>query len=252
MTERWPQFRLAGEHAALFQPDGGILDIRRGGAVHRALAARPARPCSPHAGARAARHGRGRRARHAARHRPRRAGRAVRRRVEPRPLAQLGVDWPIRLTQEQVTYYATPSCAASPPPLPDLDLARRRRRVLRLPGLRRGRHQGGGGPRGPGGRRPAVQLGTGSRARGARHALPDELLPGYTGPELYTRCCLYDMPPDRDFVLDRVPGTRTSPSPSAPGTPRSSRRCSAGSCPSSCSTAPPRSRSRRSGRTGPR
>jgi sarcosine oxidase len=34
----------------------------------------------------------------------------------------------------------------------------------------------------------------------------DRVLPGYGGPELYTRCCLYDMPPDRDFVIDRVPG----------------------------------------------
>jgi sarcosine oxidase len=34
----------------------------------------------------------------------------------------------------------------------------------------------------------------------------DEILPGYGGPELYTRCCLYDMPPDRDFVVDLLPG----------------------------------------------
>ncbi len=34
----------------------------------------------------------------------------------------------------------------------------------------------------------------------------EEILPGYGGPELYTRCCLYDMPPDRDFVLDFLPG----------------------------------------------
>jgi sarcosine oxidase len=34
----------------------------------------------------------------------------------------------------------------------------------------------------------------------------EQILPGYTGPELYTRCCLYDMPPDRDFVIDFVPG----------------------------------------------
>jgi glycine/D-amino acid oxidase-like deaminating enzyme len=34
----------------------------------------------------------------------------------------------------------------------------------------------------------------------------ESILPGYTGPELYTRCCLYDMPPDRDFVVDFVPG----------------------------------------------
>ena len=41
-------------------------------------------------------------------------------------------------------------------------------------------------------------------ARGDRR--DEAILPGYTGPELYTRCCLYDMPPDRDFVVDHVPG----------------------------------------------
>ncbi len=34
----------------------------------------------------------------------------------------------------------------------------------------------------------------------------ERILPGYSGPELYTRCCLYDMPPDRDFVVDLLPG----------------------------------------------
>ena len=34
----------------------------------------------------------------------------------------------------------------------------------------------------------------------------ESILPGYTGPELYSRCCAYEMPPDRDFIIDRVPG----------------------------------------------
>lgn len=32
------------------------------------------------------------------------------------------------------------------------------------------------------------------------------LLPEAVGPELYSRTCLYDMPADRDFILDHVPG----------------------------------------------
>jgi sarcosine oxidase len=38
LRRRWPQFRIPDDHAGLFQPEGGILDIRRAGAVHRALA----------------------------------------------------------------------------------------------------------------------------------------------------------------------------------------------------------------------
>jgi sarcosine oxidase len=30
-------------------------------------------------------------------------------------------------------------------------------------------------------------------------------LPGALGPEIYTKTCLYTMPPDRDLVLDRLP-----------------------------------------------
>jgi sarcosine oxidase len=31
-------------------------------------------------------------------------------------------------------------------------------------------------------------------------------IPRSLGPELYTKTCLYDMPPDREFVLGTVPG----------------------------------------------
>ena len=46
LMARWPQFRLPGEHEALFQPDGGILDVRKAGAVHLAPA-RAGRGCWP-------------------------------------------------------------------------------------------------------------------------------------------------------------------------------------------------------------
>jgi sarcosine oxidase len=32
-----------------------------------------------------------------------------------------------------------------------------------------------------------------------------ERLPGAVGPAIYTKTCLYTMPPDRDFVLDSLP-----------------------------------------------
>lgn len=33
-------------------------------------------------------------------------------------------------------------------------------------------------------------------------------LPDAVGPELYTRACCYDFPPDRDFIVDYVPGSQ--------------------------------------------
>ena len=34
----------------------------------------------------------------------------------------------------------------------------------------------------------------------------EEHLPGALGPVIYTKTCLYTMPPDRDFVIDALPG----------------------------------------------
>jgi sarcosine oxidase len=33
-----------------------------------------------------------------------------------------------------------------------------------------------------------------------------ERIPTFLGPTLYTKTCLYTMPPDRHFVIDTVPG----------------------------------------------
>ena len=113
LMRRWPQFRVPDDHEALYQPDGGILDIRKAGAVHVALARAPRRD-------RARRRGRDR---DRAGARPAcglitAAGTFEAEQVVvcagawTRGLLQgLGVDWPIRLTQEQVTYYATPNLA---------------------------------------------------------------------------------------------------------------------------------------------
>ena len=37
-------------------------------------------------------------------------------------------------------------------------------------------------------------------------AFLEKRLPGAVGPELVSKTCVYDLPPDRDFILDRVPG----------------------------------------------
>jgi len=44
--------------------------------------------------------------------------------------------------------------------------------------------------------------------RGAQvRAFLERYLPGALGPELYTRVCCYDFPPDRDFIADYLPGS---------------------------------------------
>lgn len=206
---RWPQFRLPDDHEALFQPDGGILDIRKGGAAQRALArARGATILADAAvtGIEAGDDG-------------------VLLTTAAGPihaehvvvcagawtaalLRGLGVSWPIRLTQEQVTYYATPNLRDfAPDRFPiwiwhgDGEQEYYGFPVYGEVATKAAQDLGG----------PAVDLACGSwepdpaRVAGVTRFL-DGILPGYTGPELYTRCCLYDMPPDRDFVIDFVPG----------------------------------------------
>ena len=209
LTARWPQFRIPDGYEGLVQPDGGILDIRKGGAALRALAqARGARVLG-HAAV--------------AGIRPTAAGieldtEAGLVRADTvtlcagawtrELLAGLGVDWRIRLTQEQVTYFATPNLRAfAPDRFPiwiwhgEGDEEYYGFPVYGEVATKAAQDLGG----------PEVGLEATAwepdpaRVERVRRFL-DEVLPGYAGPELYTRCCLYDMPPDRDFVIDRLPG----------------------------------------------
>jgi monomeric sarcosine oxidase len=209
LMRRWPQFRVPEDHEAVFQPDGGILDIRRAGSVHIALARARGATVLADAGVTAIR--------------PEAGGVEIATtagvfRAEKvvicagawtRGLLRgLGVDWPIRLTQEQVTYYATPNLSAFAPDRFPIWL-----------------WHGDGDDEfygfpvyGEVATKAAQDLGGPEASVDEAPWRPDPervrrvaefaegILPGYTGPELYTRCCLYDMPPDRDFVVDFVPG----------------------------------------------
>ena len=91
-------------------------------------------------------------------------------------------------------------------PLPDLDLARPAL-VLRRPDVARARPEGR-----PGHRRAPDDRRRPRRSRRPRRTSPGSSassrarLPGASGPAARTKTCLYTVTPDRDFVIDRVPG----------------------------------------------
>jgi monomeric sarcosine oxidase len=207
LMRRYPQFRVPGDHRALFQPDGGILDVRRAVATQVALARA--------AGATIL---------------TRTAVTAIEERedeillVTPEGtvhsehvvlcagawsaglLRRLGIDWPISLTEEQVTYFATPNLREFAPGRFPIWIWHADRDYYGFPvygevATKAAQEQLG----------PPIRLEERAaepdreRVRQVRRFV-DAVLPGYSGPELYTRCCLYDMPPDRDFVVDLVPG----------------------------------------------
>jgi monomeric sarcosine oxidase len=208
VMRRWPQFHLDDDRDAIYQPDGGILDIRKGVAAQLALARGHGATVVAQAGVTAIDD----------------AGPRIRLQTTAGPFeaeqvivcagawtghllaTQLGVRWPIRLTREQVTYFATTRLR---------DFAADRFPIW----IWHGDNEFYGFPvYGEVATKAAWEVCDPEVGLDASSWEPDpyrvghltefldRVLPGYTGPELYTRCCLYDMPPDRGFVIDRVPG----------------------------------------------
>src|SRR5262249_48934249 len=115
IRRRWPAWRIGDDVVGLYQPDGGILDIRRANAAQIALARRGGAEFRPHTTVR--------------RISPRAHGVTITTddgTLEadhvvlcvaswlPALLGDLGLNWRITLSQEQVSYFATPTCATSP------------------------------------------------------------------------------------------------------------------------------------------
>ena len=209
-SERWPQWRLGGQHTGLFDPEAGILDIRQATAAHLALARargaiiRPQAPVSaiaesPHEVTITA------------------AGESYTAdRVvlaggawNPVLLGLLGTSLPITLTQEQVTYFATPNVRDFTPErftifgLIDEDGVL----YYGLPVYGEVAVKVGLDSTGPV-VTPQTRTETADPQRVTQAlAFLERYLPGAVGPELYTRVCCYDFPPDRDFIADYVPGS---------------------------------------------
>lgn len=201
---RWPQWKLDGSERGLFQADGGLVDARKANATHVALARAHGATVLDNTKVR---------------------------RIVPRGtyvevhtddavfharklavtadawanqvLEGAGVSFPLTVTQEQVTYFATPNLR---------EFAPDRFPIWIWHGAAQGWFYGfpvygevatkagedvGGDPVTADSRtfepnpRPFNRL----------NAFLQRYLPGSLGPILYTKTCLYTMPPDRNFVL---------------------------------------------------
>jgi monomeric sarcosine oxidase len=208
LMARWPQFQIPDDHQALYQADGGILDIRRACAVQLALARANGATVVPHAGMRAVRSTEdGVEIDTAAG--TIRAERAVlcTGAWTPTLLRGLGIEWPIRLTREQVTYFQTTQLARFAPDRFPIWLWHGEHEYYGFPvfgevATKAARENLDG---------PQIDMDTWDRVPDAEQAADvarfcESILPGFTGPVLRTRACVYDMPPDRDFIIDQIPG----------------------------------------------
>jgi sarcosine oxidase len=207
VRRRWPSWRIGDDVVGLYQEDGGILDIRRGNAAHIALARR--------AGAQV---------------RPRTRVWGISSRAHgvtlttdsgtieadqvvlcvaswlPALLGDLGLAWRLTLSQEQVSYFATPNVREFTPDRFPIWLWHGEPLFYGFPVYGE----------------VAVKAARGLTGRfvtqETRSFEPDpsetdliasflrQRLPSAAGPELYSKTCVYDMPPDRDFIIDHVPG----------------------------------------------
>jgi sarcosine oxidase len=203
---RWQQFRFDGDERALYQQDTGIVDAGRANAVHTAMARA---------------HGAGIREGTPVRSvKPTAAGVEVRTDEQTylaervviaggawtnEVLADCGMQLPLTVTQEQVTYYATPQLKEFSPQNFPVFMWHGARNYYGFPvygevATKLGEHMGG----------PEVTAETRTfepdPARQARYrAFLERHIPGFVGPELYSRTCLYTVPPDQNFVLDTLP-----------------------------------------------
>jgi sarcosine oxidase len=205
VEKRWPQFRMRGDEQAVYQEDSGIVDARRANAVHVALARgngadivdkTPVRALHPTA------HG----VEVVTDTEVFRAERVITTAGAWTNELLPGLMLPLRVTQEQVTYYSTPNLAEFSPGRFPVFMWHGRHNFYGFPvygevATKLGQHMGG----------PDVTARTRDFAPdpgrlSRQRAFLAEHLPGFGGPELYTKTCLYTIPPDQDFVLGPVPG----------------------------------------------
>jgi monomeric sarcosine oxidase len=207
IARRWPQFHLTDDIHGLYQEQSGIAMAARANAAHQRLAREHGatlRDRAPVARIRAA-HGEVDIEAGGVSYRARRLA------IAAGPwsndvLGHLGIRLPLEVTQEQVTYFASPRKRDF---LPDRfpvwiwmdDPCYYGFPVFGEDGPKAAQDAGG----------KPVTADTRSfepdpdNSRRVREFLT-QYLPGAVGPEIYTKTCLYTLTPDRDFVIDAVPG----------------------------------------------
>ena len=207
IMRRWRPFRLTDDIHGLFQPESGIAMAARGNAAHQRVARElgatllersPVEAIRPLKGEIEIESG-------GVRYRCRRLVIAAGS-WSNRALAPFGIQLPLTVTQEQVTYFATPRPADFEPGRFPIWIWMDDPCFYGFPIF---------GERGPkvgqdaGGREVTADTRTfdpDQTALGRVQEFLGKYIPSALGPIIYTKTCLYTLTPDRDFVLDAVPG----------------------------------------------
>jgi sarcosine oxidase len=207
VMRRWPQFRLEDDVRSVFQAQSGIAPAAKCNTAHIAMARAHGATLLEH--------------------RPVESLRAVDGEIEiacgnevfrcarvvvaadawtNQVIGSLGASLPLTVTQEQVTYFATPNLDEFSPDRFPIWIWMDEPSFYGFPVY------------GEAGTKAAQDVGGHEVTADARSFEPDpealsrvtdwleKHLPSALGPQIYTKTCLYTMPPDRDFVIDAIPG----------------------------------------------
>jgi monomeric sarcosine oxidase len=210
LRRRFPQWQVGEEIEAIFQADGGVLDIGRANAVHLALARRngatvrgntPVAALEPYGDGVIVRLGSD-------------GSEKVRARSvvvaasawAPRLLQPLGVDLKLTISEEQVTYFGTSNLASFSPEVFPVYIFHAEPEFYGFPvyGLMATKCA-----RDLSGRFTTIQNRTEAPDASVTAQVQDFLgryLPDALGPIVSEKACFYDLTPDRHFVVDAVPG----------------------------------------------
>jgi sarcosine oxidase len=209
IMRRWPAWHLGEGHAGLFQADTGIADPSRGNAAHRRLAAEHGAELRDHAPVVRLDDAGGEVTLELEDGERIRAGRAILATDAWTNdlLAPLGCPLPLTVTQEQVSWLTprTDPALFAPDRFPVwiwMD-------EPSFYGFPTHGHPGPKVGQDVGGRpvTPATRTFERDEIALARTlAFLEARLPGMAGEPFLTKTCLYTMTPDRDFVVDTVPG----------------------------------------------
>ncbi len=207
IMRRWPEFSLTDDIHGVFQAESGIAMAARGNAAHLRLAREHGATIRDHASFEGIRSVDGEIEVTA-------GGTAYRcRRLvitagawSNHALAPLGTSLPLTVTKEQVTYFATTHQAAFAPDRFPIWIWMDDPCFYGFPTF------GEAGPKAgqdAGGLEVTADTRTYDVDQAALQRVVDFLdryIPKALGPIIYTKTCLYTLTPDRDFVIDTVPG----------------------------------------------
>ena len=208
LRTRWPQWRVGADVVGLYQAESGILDIRRVNSAHisrarahgvRFLDRTPARKVVPFAD-------------HVEVHTDGEVFEAGTLTIcagswTETMIAGLGLDLPLTLTQEQVTYFAAADLRAfTPDRFPVWIFHGHDRTFYGFPVYGEAAVKAA---RDMSGRFVTQQTRRFEPDPGQTAEVAEFLaryLPGAVGPELVSKTCVYDLTADRNFILDTIPG----------------------------------------------